>query len=510
VTARTESPVEVAAARTQLRALLALRWAMMRAPGAKLAVFLAVLTLLWLLSVVATSAASLESAALDTAVQLAPTAFLGFAVLAVVAPLTAGGGTEVVPPDQLVAYPVRPRTHFLGGLALAPVNLVWVVQLLVLVAETGYLTRGGRPLLGSVTTMAFVVCLTVIGQAMAWTVAGLRQTQPGRRLVTSLGAAALITGVVVVRAGKGDAVLDASPTRSVVAGVVASGDDLQRWALTTVVLLLLAAVALVAGSRICGWALRRPGDAGSARAGSGVRRRRPARSALRELIALDRASVWRAPALRRGGVVLAVLPGLIAAGAGLPWQSLVVLPGLVAAGAALLFGVNAFCLDASGSVWLASLPHNPMLGAWSKLIVLTETVLAAVVVAAVSGSLRSPGPPTAAEISGIICSGLVCSAVVVATGMSMSVRHPHRADLHGPRDAVAPPGAMVVASVRLALPTAIVGMLIGGATGSGQVWLPPLLGLPMLLACILSVRMSLERYEDPFVRARIVTTVSAG
>ena len=40
----------------------------------------------------------------------------------------------------------------------------------------------------------------------------------------------------------------------------------------------------------------------------------------------------------------------------LPWSSMTVLPGLVASGGALLYGVNAWCLDARGSLWRESLP----------------------------------------------------------------------------------------------------------------------------------------------------------
>lgn len=506
----TAASVRVASPSAQLRALLGLRWAMMRAPGAKLALVLGAITSLWLLSVIVGSAGSIEPAALETAKELAPTAFLGFGALALIAPLTAGGGAEVVPPDQLVAYPVRPRTHFLGGLALAPVNLVWIVQLLVLAAESTFLTQGGRPLLGAVTTLSFVLGLTVCGQALAWAVAGLRQSRSGRRAVAGLSVSGLATAVLLVRFGQGDDLLDASPTRVVVDGIVASGGDLDRWAVTTAALGALTVLGLLAGSALCAWALSRPGDAGAAHVGATVRRRTAVRSPLRELVAMDRASVWRAPALRRGGVVLAVLPGLIAAGAAVPWESLVVLPGLVAAGAGLLFGVNAFCLDASGAVWLASLPHDPLLVARSKLIVLTETVLAAVVVAALAGSLRSPGAPSAAEVAAIISSGLLCTAIVVATGLRMSVLHPHRADLNGVRDAVAPPGAMVLASIRLAFPTALVGILLGSAASTGVAWLAPALAVPLLLLCALSVRHSLERYADPHVRGRITTRVSAG
>ena len=495
----------------QLAALLALRWQMARTPGLRVSIVLSALAVGWLLSLVLGSDRSLDTVQLATAIELAPAVFLGFGGLAVIAPLTAGGGNEVVPPDQLTALPVRPSTQFFGGLLLAPVNLVWVVQLLVLAALTSYLTLGGSLLRGAVTTAAYVASLTVAGQALAWAVVGARQTQRGRRIVGATGVVVLLTGVLVVRTGRGQDVLDASPTRSVVAGVIAGGDgSLLRWGLTTGVLVTVTAVALVLGAQLCAWALRRPGDAGLTRHTGPVRRRAAKPGPLRELVAVNRASVWRAPALRRGGLVLAILPGLIAAGSALPWQSLIVLPGLVAAGAGLLFGVNAFCLDGSGAVWLASLPHDPGLVARAKAIVLAETVLAAVVVAALAGSLRSPGAPTIAELAAIVASGLACTALVVAGGLKMSVRRPHRADLRGPRDAVAPPGALALASARLALPTALVGIVLGSASQTGVWWWPPLLAAPVLLLAVLSVLRSLRRYDDPFARARIVQVVASG
>ncbi len=499
----------------QVRALLRLRWQMVRVPGVRLAIALAGVLVLYLLEAAVTSTSRLSVPALATAVRLGPTAFLGFGVLAVVAPLTAGGGNEIFPPDQLVAYPVRPSTQFLGGLILAPVNLVWVLQLVVLAAETAYLCAGlppgGSPLLGGVTTAMFVAALTVLGQAVAWLVVGLRQTVGGRRTVQVTALLVLAVGFFVVRTGSGPAFLDASPTHTVVRGVIAGGSgDLGRWAATTAGLLALLLTALLAGSRVCGWALRRPGDATVVGESRQVRRRRPGKSALHELVTVDRASVWRAPALRRGGLVLAVMPGLISAGGAVPWTSLVILPGLVAAGAGLLFGVNAFCLDASGAVWLASLPHAPGLVARAKVIVLTETVAGAVVVAAVAGSLRSPGLPTPAELSAIVAAAIACTAVVVATGMAMSVRHPHRAELRGPRDAVAPPGALAFASLRLAAPAALVGVVLEGAAQSGAAFLPPLLALPVVGVAWWSLRRSLRRYDDPLCRSRIVQTVSSG
>jgi hypothetical protein len=495
----------------QLRALFGLRWQMIRSNGVRAALVLVGAFLVWLMVLVAGAASALEPAALRTAVELAPQAFLGFGVLAVIAPLTAGGGNEIIPPDQVVAYPIRPRTQFVGGLVLAPVNLVWLLQLLALVAETAFLTQGGPALPGALISVTYVTALTALGQTLAWGVVGLRQSRRGRQAVAFTGAALLASAVVVIKTGAGRALLDNSPTRTVVNGVTAGATGgWTRWALTTGLLLGLTVLGLTLGERTCGWALRRPSDAGAVRSAKVLQRRSPHPSALRTLMAVDRASVWRAPALRRGALVLAVLPGVAAAGAQLPWQSLIVLPGLVAAGAGLLFGINAFCLDASGAVLLASMPHDPRLVAHSKTLVLTETVVGSVVIAALAGSLRSPGTPTAAEVVAIVASALACTAVVVSRGMASSVRRPHKASLDGPRDAVAPPGALALASARLALPTGLVGVVMEGTTESQQWWLPLTVAVPIVLLCAWSLRRSLRRWADPLVRSRIVQTVSAG
>jgi hypothetical protein len=498
----------VTSALAQVRALAWLRWQMVRSPGARLAMALTPILLIWFVQLAVSSATQLTQPALVAALELAPAAFLGFGVLAVVAPLTAGGGNEIIPSSQLVAYPVRPRTVFLGGLMLAPANLVWVVQLLVLAAETSYLTLDGHRLPGGITTTAYVVCLTILGQALAWGVVGLRQTQLGRRIVGALMLTLLVSAFVIVRGGFADDVLAASPTHAVVRAIT-SGPG-TRWSITTGVLLLASVLGVLVGARACGWAISRPTDVTSTGTSVVVRRRAARRTPLGELAAVDRASVWRASALRRGGLVLGVLPGAAAIGVAVPWQSLVVLPGLVAAGAGLLFGVNAFCLDGSGAVWLASLPHDPHLVARAKLRVLIETVAASIVVVLVAGSLRSPGTPTAAQVTAIVASAIACGAFVVATCMALSVRRPHRADLNGPRDAVAPPGALTAASARLALPAALIGFVIEGTSQSQMWWAPLAAAAPIVGIAVLWLNRSLTRYANPLVRSRIVQTVSAG
>jgi hypothetical protein len=130
-------------ASAQLRSLLRLRWTMVRSARVRVLLGLSGLLMLYLAVAVARSGDGIERAKLDTAVELAPAAFLGFAVLAVIAPLTAGGGNEVFPPDQLTPFPIRPRTQFLGGLALAQINMFWVLMFNRLTAYTAYLSRGG-------------------------------------------------------------------------------------------------------------------------------------------------------------------------------------------------------------------------------------------------------------------------------------------------------------------------------------------------------------------------------
>src|SRR6185503_18087388 len=104
-----------------------------------------------------------------------------------------------------------------------------------------------------------------------------------------------------------------------------------------------------------------------------------------------------------------------AALAGLDWPSLVMLPGLVAAGAGLLFGVNAFCLDGTGALWLASLPGDERVLFRAKAQVVAEVCTVAVVLAVAAGVPRAGRPPTAAEAIALVGCAVVSVSRVVAT-----------------------------------------------------------------------------------------------
>jgi hypothetical protein len=305
-------------------------------------------------------------------------------------------------------------------------------------------------------------------------------------------------------------VLDHAPTTPVISTVLAGG--LHRygdWLSGTVELVALLLGSLWAGQRACAWALRRPGDGGRFRESRAHRRRAGRRTPLAALVRVEQANVWRAAPLRRGLLVLTLLPGAVAAGAGLRWDSLVLIPGLVAAGAGLLYGVNVFCLDGGGATWLASLPHLPRVAIVAKTVVLAETIGGSCALAALAGGLRA-GLPSLAELLAMIGSVVTCSMIVLATCLRLSLRRPGRADLRGSRDTPAPPAAMAVYSVRLATLTTLVGLVFSIAAHRGQ-WLPSVV-LTGALAVISGVAIMgvIRRWDDPAVRSRVVAAIAYG
>src|SRR5690242_21404669 len=59
---------------------------------------------------------------------LLPSAYLSVLVIAVVSAATTGGGRELLPREQAVAFPVSTTTDHLGALAMAPLNVAWLLQ----------------------------------------------------------------------------------------------------------------------------------------------------------------------------------------------------------------------------------------------------------------------------------------------------------------------------------------------------------------------------------------------
>lgn len=497
---------------SQLGPLLVLRWWMVRSRRARWGFAALAATVPAMFATAVAAGVLLPDERRFDVTVLAPTAYLSVAVLAVLAPLLAGGGNELFPDEQLVAYPLTSRTRYAASLALIPLNLAWTAQVVGLLGVTAYIAPGGLPLLFAVATcLAYVAFVTVGGQALAWVVVGIRQRREGRLVTSAVGGAIVVATFGVVVTGRTADVLDKSPTTYVVIGALnGSSGGWLWWAATTGSLALLAGLSYVGGRRACTWALRQPGDAALRIVARVVRRRVRGRTPRACLLATDRASVWRSAALRRGLLVLAILPGGIAALSGLEWASLVLLPGLVAAGAGLLFGVNVFCLDGSGSMWLASLPGRPAVAFWCKTQVVAEVCLVAITITVVAGGVRAGRLPTAAEVAALLAGAVTVLLGVVATCMSLSTTRPHRAELRGPRDTPAPPGVMAAYSARLALSTTLIGVLFSGLAEVASWEWPVLFAVPFVLLSLRRLVQSSQRWQDATSRSRVVTVVAAG
>jgi hypothetical protein len=498
----------------QVRPLIALRWRMLRSTRARQG-FIGLATLIPVLSLAAVivGATAPRERTFDV-LLLAPSAYLTVALLTLLGPLVAGGGQELFPTGQLDAYPVTSRTQFLTSVVLTPLNIAWTTQLVALVGMTAFVSNSGPGLgLSVLTCLLFLGAVTLAGHALAWFIVGLRQRAWGRR--ASWSAALVLAAAVTTTAVAGDisTLLDKAPTTWVVIGAIngaAGGAAAYRnWATVTWTLLVAAWVAYRVGLHACAWSLRQPTGTGTSDT-QPVRRRGQSPSALRAHLAVDRASVWRSSSLRRGLLVLGILPGAVSALADLDWASLVMLPGLVAAGAGLLFGVNAFCLDGTGALWLASQPGDVRVLFRAKAQIVGEVCAVAVALAVVAGAVRAERAPTAAEGVALVACALVSVSRVVATCMRLSLVRPHHAQLLGPRDTPAPPGAMAAYSVRLAVSTTLVAVLFSAASQADDWRLPAALVVPFLLFSARRLVGSSQLWLDPALRARVVATVSSG
>lgn len=204
------------------------------------------------------------------------------------------------------------------------------------------------------------------------------------------------------------------------------------------------------------------------------------------------------------------LPGLATAVARVDWATLGLAAGLVTAGAGLLFGVNVFCLDGPGALWLGSTALPPATHLWAKTAAIAEVCAVSSAIALVAGALRAQGSPTPAAAVAAGCAVVACTAAVTATCLRMSLLDPHRADLRDARDTPAPPGAMAVRSARLAVQTTFLALVISSSGRTGRPLAPILITLAVLALAARSVLKSGQMYSDPARRAFVLVTVATG
>jgi len=441
---------------------------------------------------------------------LMPTAYAGFFLLAATSAIASGGGRELIARDQAVAYPISPVVDHLGALLMAPLNIAWILQCWLLLGISAYaLGPEGLPWIIPMTLM-WVACATALAQVIAWSMEAIRRGPAGLLISRVVVLSVMLLGAWAVATHRLAPFLDDLPLlRLVLAAAVASTTGFTwEWFTYTVLLLLVAVGAVILGAVPAWLALRRmPRDEAKIETGS-YRARADARSDFWALVRVDRGSVWRSVPLRRGVAVLAALPGLIAVGGGLEWQMMTMLPGLVASGAALLFGINAWCLDGRGALWRDALPVSPSTVFAARTWVLLELLLVSSAVTMLIAALRA-GVPSDSEIAALLSTWVVVSLQVVGAAMRWSVQHPFPVDLRSARATPAPPLSMVGYSARLAWITTITGLIFSGFALQPEWRYSVIFALPMVFWSAWRIARVRTRWSEPVTRSLVVATVAA-
>jgi len=392
----------------------------------------------------------------------------------------------------------------------APLNVAWSVQAVVLLALTSWVTGPAPGLVAALLlTVVWIVCCTVVAQAAGWLVELARTTSAGLWAVRLLAGAAALAAAAVAVSGRVTNALDDAPTRGVVAAVVGAGagSGPADWLPYLALLLALTVAGWVAGVRLAGSLQRRPALV-QARGESRRWRRRPlATTPLRANLRVDHAGVWRSAPLRRGVVALGVIPGAAAAASDLNWSMIALLPGLVASGAGLLFGVNAFSLDGSGALWRETLPGPPRTLLAARLLVVGEVCVAGALVALAAAALRA-GAPSRSELVVVVAALVATTAQVVARCARWSVERPYAAALREARDQPAPPAAMAGYSARLAVSTTATGILYTLFARSGLTVTAVLVSCAFALVCGRRLSVVARLWGDHSTRSRVLSTVA--
>ena len=456
-------------------------------------------------AVVPAYVASDDDRRLDFAILL-PSGMAGILAISIISSVASGGGRELITREQGVAFPVSPTTDHLGALVMAPLNIAWLIQAWVLLGATAYAVGPGLLPTAQAVMVLWLALATAVGQVVAWSVEAVRRRRHGIVVMRLVVATLCGLALVVQLTGRVTDVLDEIPTRWFAVG--AFDGVTGRWATTLAVELVVLVAAVVLGAIPAHLAARRlPHD--ELRVEADTRTPRPMPwSDLTAMLRVDRASVWRAVPMRRGMAVLAVGPGLVALMGDLPWSSITVLPGLVVSGGALLFGVNAWCLDGRGLLWRENLPAEPGLVFTVRAIVLAEFLGFASLITIVLASLRA-GAPTGAQLTAVACTVVVVTVQVVGAALRWSDQRPYSVDLRSARATPAPPVVMVGYSARLALSTTLTGLLFSALARVPDPTVSLLVAIPCLAWSATRLIRTRRRWIDPFARARVVTAVSS-
>jgi ABC-type Mn2+/Zn2+ transport system permease subunit len=126
----------------------------------------------------------------------------------------------------------------------------------------------------------------------------------------------------------------------------------------------------------------------------------------------------------------------------------------------------------------------------------------------VVGAMRA-GLPTSYELAALVATLVVVTLQVVGASLRWSLKHPYPVDLRSARATPAPPAAMVGYSARLATSTTFTGLLFSGCAHVPNWHLSLIVALPCVFWSATRLVRTRRRWEDPVVRARVISTVAA-
>jgi hypothetical protein len=443
--------------------------------------------------------------------DLLPLGLTVFLLMAAGASVGTGGGRELVAREQAYPFPISPATDHFGALLMAPLNIAWLLQVWTLLGVTGYVAGPVGVASAWPLVLLWAMLATALGQVAGWAMEVVRREPAGVLASRAILAATGLVALALAATGTADEALALVPTREIVDTAVDPG---ATWPFVAIVLALLTVAVVLAGIPVATAALRRP-PREEQRLETGLHPARPLVTGpadrwgdLRMVLRIDRASVLRSVPMRRGLLVLALLPGLGGLAAGMTWPSLALLPGLVAAAVALLFGVNAWALDGRGALWRESLPADPGLAFAARSVVLAELTVLTATVAVLLAGLRA-GLPDRTELVAVATALAVVTLQVVATSARWSVRKPFAMDLRSARAVPAPPTTMLGYSARLALGTTCTGMVFSAAAQAPSWVASPIVAVPLLMWSAVRLLRARRAWCRPAVRATVVTTVAA-
>lgn len=441
---------------------------------------------------------------------LLPTLFFGILLIAGISGAATGGGRELIPREQAVAYPIKPATDHLGALAMAPLNIAWMIQAWVLLGAVAYALGASWHLaLAQVVTVLWLGAATACAQVFAWAIEWVRRGPNGVWVIRIFNLSVALTVAYLVAAHQFVTLLDnLRVTLWVVNGAVAvTGNDFAQWGLVVLGVLGATLVAVLVGGWLAGLvANRQPRDELKLESAPYRPRANPP-SVFTALVRTDRVGIWRSVPLRRGLIVLGVMPGAVALAGGLKWEMMVILPGLVASGGALLFGVNAWCLDGRGALWRDSLPADPRQTFFARALVLAEVLGFATAITLAMGALRA-GLPNGTQLAAVLSASLVVIVQVVSRSLRWSVQRPYAVDMRSARATPAPPSVMVGYSARLALSTTLTAIVFMVTAEVGAEW-SILIALPFLLLSARRLAQTADAFANPEARCRVVSTVAS-